>query len=68
MRVPLATAAAIAEVQEATVKKWVRRGLINEYPDGYETAEILHWIDQRSTGRAVHAVGLAHKRYQQARQ
>jgi hypothetical protein len=67
MIVPLDTAAAIAGVKPATIKKWVQRGHINDYPGGYETAEILHWIDQRSIGRAVHAIGVAHRRYQAAR-
>jgi hypothetical protein len=39
-------------------------GDIIDYPGGYETAEILHWMDQRSIGRAVHAIGVAHRRYQ----
>jgi hypothetical protein len=45
MIVPLDTAAAIAEVKPATIRQWVRRGHIRRYGDGYETAELLHWID-----------------------
>jgi hypothetical protein len=44
-RVPLDIAAKIAEVRPGTIRQWVNRGVINRYEDGYETAEILLWID-----------------------
>jgi hypothetical protein len=46
MRVPLDTAAAIAEVKPATVRQWVHRGIIRRYDDGYDVTEILLWLDQ----------------------
>jgi len=45
-RVPLDIAAAIGEVNKATIRQWVNRGVINRYTDGYEVAEILLWVDQ----------------------
>lgn len=48
MIVPLGTAAAIAEVQAATIRQWVHRGHISAHPGGYDVLEILHWLDQRS--------------------
>lgn len=49
MRVPLDTAAAIGEVDKATIRQWVYRGHINRYPDGYETVELLLWLEQTRT-------------------
>jgi hypothetical protein len=45
--VPLAVAANVAEVQPATIRKWVERGIITRHPDGYDLTELLHWIDTR---------------------
>jgi hypothetical protein len=50
--VPLAVAASVAEVQPATVRQWVARGIITRYPDGYDLTELLHWIDTRNRNMA----------------
>jgi len=52
-RVPLDIAAAIGEVNKATIRQWVNRGVINRYTDGYEVAEILLWVDQERSQWAV---------------
>lgn len=57
MRVPLATAAAIGEVDVNTIRQWARRGHIGRYRDGdpdgeYETTELLLWLEQRDTNKA----------------
>jgi hypothetical protein len=48
MIVPLGTAAAIAEVQPGTIRQWAHRGHIADHEGGYDTLEILLWLDQRS--------------------
>lgn len=50
-RVPLGTAAAIGEVDKATIRQWVYRGHINRYQDGdpngeYESTEVFLWVEQ----------------------
>jgi hypothetical protein len=50
--VPLAVAANVAEVQPATIRKWVERGIITRHPDGYDLTELLHWIDTRDRNMA----------------
>jgi hypothetical protein len=66
--VPLAVAAIVAEVQPATIRKWVERGIITRHPDGYDLTELLHWIDTiRDTDKARGAVVASHVRYQTRR-
>lgn len=68
MRVPLDTAAAIGQVEKATIRKWVERGHIGRYCDGdpggeYETYEILHWVEQvRQPGPVISAMHKQHQR------
>jgi hypothetical protein len=67
MHVPLATAASIAQVKPATIRKWVQRGHIGDYPDGYDVKELLLWLDQRDTGKAVGGIVAAQNNYERRR-
>lgn len=51
-RVPLDVAASVAEVKPATIRKWVERGIIRRFDDGYDLSELLHWIDTRNRNMA----------------
>lgn len=51
MRVPLDAACAVAEVQPATIRQWVARGLISRTADGYDLVEILEWLDTRNASK-----------------
>jgi len=49
-------AAYAAEVQPATLRKWVQRGHISPPVNGlYDLEEILAWSDRRCHSRAVNA-------------
>lgn len=67
-RVPLGTAAAIGEVDKATIRQWVYRGHINRYQDGdpngeYESNEIHLWLEQiRKPGPVISAMHRQHQR------
>lgn len=47
-----------------TVRKWVTRGLISRYPDGYDLDELQRRIDEVDTGKAVGGALAAHARTQ----
>lgn len=65
VRVNLRTAAAVGEVQEGTVRKWVQRGHIGCYDGEYETTEILLWVEQtRKTDQVIGAMKTAHGHHQ----
>lgn len=67
MRVSLDIAAAIGQVDKATIAKWVQRGHIGRYDGEYETMEILLWIEQRDTNKAVAGAVAANANYRRRR-
>jgi predicted site-specific integrase-resolvase len=57
-RVPLNDAATICGVKSATIRAWAREGRVVKYPDGFDTTELLLWIEQRSLAALCARVGL----------
>ena len=51
-------AASICGVKPATLRKWVQRGHICRFAEGYDVSELLHWIDARSTDHLYVRAGL----------
>ena len=58
-RVPLSDAATICGVKPPTIRAWAREGRVVKYEDGYDTTELLLWLEQRSLAALCARVGLS---------
>jgi hypothetical protein len=57
--VPTDLAAAAVGVVPATIRKWVERGKLTRYPDGFDLAELAECADSRDLDALLSKAGIA---------